>query len=103
MKTKTPEILPYIVYIWVPVNVKVKASSAEAAQEYALNALTSYGLQDLDTDDSRGIYLDDGCPSKLDERGPELLDADCHREYAREESMEAAIRRATRDKKRGNR
>ena len=86
MKTKEKKLTGYLVYAWVPVNVKVKASSVEAAQELALNALTAHRLRELDTDDSRPIYLDDGIPCKLDDQPPAALDADGTREYARTEA-----------------
>lgn len=84
---------PYMVYVWIPVNVKVKASSVEMAESLALNAMTAHGLRELDTDDARPIYMDDGVPAKLDKQKPALLEADKHREYARIESEPGAGQR----------
>lgn len=87
MSTRANKLKAYLVYAWVPVNVKVKASSIESAQKLALNALTSHGLDGLTPDDSLPIYLDDGIPCKLDKQNPALLDNDKHREYARTERI----------------
>ncbi len=88
MKTKTKKTLAgYVVYAWVPVNVKVKASSVDKAQELALTALNRTRPLTLETDDdSLPIYIDGGVPCKLDDKsGPQELEIDEGREYATEE------------------
>lgn len=77
----------YMVYAWIPVNVKVKASSVEKAEELALAALNRTSPLELATDDdSQAMYIDGGVPCKIDEKnGPQALETNAHREYANEE------------------
>lgn len=77
----------FMVYAYVPVNVKVRASSAERAGKLALKALNDTRPLDLQSeDDGVPIYIDEGISAKLDpEVRPAVLEGDKHREHAIEE------------------
>lgn len=65
----------YVVYAWLPVNVRVRARSEKEARQLAIDALSGPGFAfDLSEEDNGGLWLDTGVRARVDKEGPVLSD-----------------------------